>query len=479
MKIPYILFLFLFCCLAPASAQVVIRGKAPGYAGHSLMLQSYSNLISYSEEGIDTSRVGEDETYEFRFDAEKISYVFIRSGVYFMFFYAEPGYEYVVNLPPCQEKTEQEEMNPYFQERLRHLTPKKKFALQQEADSSMDIISELNLIIRIFDNTFYPYYYKHAVDVYIQENVDEMEKSIEKIEESFQDYSHPYFLDYKRYRIGMLRILSMQKKASKISGEYFKDQPILYGHPAYMDLFNQVYDQYFVFYSRGDMGEELIHAINVEQDFHQLKDILLEDKVLDEQLAELVILKSIHDGFYRDPFYRSALLNILDSLSVHTSYPKHKNIAADIRQKITELLVGYAPPSFELYDLDSNLVRLSDFKGEYVYLGFCNVSGYACLKEMQLLQDMNKRLGDRLEIVTITVDEDLDQLRDYINNKEYQWTILHYGNQPQVLSDYDIRAFPTYYLIGPDGKLLQSPAPAMSENFEPKLFNILKAHGDL
>lgn len=472
------LILFLFLNLAPGWAQVVIHGKAPGYAGQELTLKHYSNMISYSEDTIASCRVGEDEQYEFSFDADKIHYVFINSGVYFMFFYAEPGFEYRLNLPPYLEKTEQEKMNPYFQERLRHLTPKEKIPMHQEADSNMDRTSELNLIIRIFDNTYYPYYYKHAVDVYVQENVDELEHSIEKIEEAFGEFKHPYFLVYKKYKIGMLRILSMQKKATAISDEYFKDQPVLYDHPAYMELFNQVYDQYFVFYSRGDMGEKLIETINVHQDYQELKSILLKDKVLDDRLAELVILKSIYDGFYRDPFYRSALLNILDSLSANTVYPKHQSIAADIREKITELLVGFEPPSFELYDLDSNLVRLSDFKGEYVYLGFCNVSGYTCLKEMQLLQDMHKRLGDRIELITVSVDEDIAQLRDYIKANDFQWTILHYGHQPGILNDYDIRAFPTYFLIDPEGKLLQSPAPSLSENFESRLFEILKSQED-
>jgi len=51
--------------------------------------------------------------------------------------------------------------------------------------------------------------------------------------------------------------------------------------------------------------------------------------------------------------------------------------------------------------------------------------------------------------------------------------------QPEVLKEYDIRAFPTYFLIGPDGKLILSPAPSPAEDFEQRLFEIMKARGDL
>jgi len=47
------------------------------------------------------------------------------------------------------------------------------------------------------------------------------------------------------------------------------------------------------------------------------------------------------------------------------------------------------------------------------------------------------------------------------------------------MKDYDIRAFPTYFLIGPDGNLINSPAPGPGENFENNLFKIMRSRGDI
>jgi hypothetical protein len=56
---------------------------------------------------------------------------------------------------------------------------------------------------------------------------------------------------------------------------------------------------------------------------------------------------------------------------------------------------------------------------------------------------------------------------------------LHYGNQSSIIREYDIRAFPTYYLIDRNGKLAISPAPSPAEEFEARFFKLLREKGDL
>jgi len=70
-------------------------------------------------------------------------------------------------------------------------------------------------------------------------------------------------------------------------------------------------------------------------------------------------------------------------------------------------------------------------------------------------------------------------LRKFLTSNKYDWKFLLYDRQPEVLKQYDIRAYPTYFLIGPDGKLILSPAPSPSEDFESRLFEVMKARGDL
>ena len=59
----------------------------------------------------------------------------------------------------------------------------------------------------------------------------------------------------------------------------------------------------------------------------------------------------------------------------------------------------------------------------------------------------------------------------------YQWDFLHFANDPDILKEYDVRIFPTCYLIDPDGKLVLSPAPAANDNLERALFLELNGKG--
>jgi thiol-disulfide isomerase/thioredoxin len=137
------------------------------------------------------------------------------------------------------------------------------------------------------------------------------------------------------------------------------------------------------------------------------------------------------------------------------------------------------PSPFELYTLDNKLVKLSQFEGKYVYLNFCTTTSYSCLQEFPLLEKLYEKYKKHLEIVTISIDTEIEDLKVFLDQTNYEWTFLHYGNKPDIVRDFDIRAFPTYFLIGPDRRLITSPAPSPKENFEQQFFNLLRSRGEL
>jgi len=101
------------------------------------------------------------------------------------------------------------------------------------------------------------------------------------------------------------------------------------------------------------------------------------------------------------------------------------------------------------------------------------------MNEFDLLKKISKKYTDKLVIITVSIDDTYEEMTNYIKNNDYDWIFLHYGNQPNIIKEYDIRGFPTYFLIGPDGKLIFSPAKAPNEYFEIELFKIMKSRGDL
>ncbi|MBN2273454.1 MAG: TlpA family protein disulfide reductase [Bacteroidales bacterium] len=463
----YITFLILSADLLQAQP-VIICGNAPSYAGEELVFYTLADHISQTEKELKRCKIDSSGDFHLEIQAVETMQVYANLGIYKAILWIEPHQEYRVVLPEKEEKTTQELLNPFFEPLEIHL------GLENFRED------ELNVLIMMFNDAYNPYYNKHVNDIYLKSQPGRIDDDIEQIEKIFGKYSNPFFEAYRQYSYGQLKLLAYSQKVKSLSQEYFTGKPVLYSHPAYMDLFDQVYEKYFTFFARTETGGKMYDDINHRKCYSSLLQTLSADSnILGDTLREMVILKSIYDEFYSTEFSRNGLLSILDSLVASSKIAKHKEIGLYIKHKITRLQPGYDPPFFELYDADSNLVKLTDFKGRYVYINFCTSTSYACINEFELLNNIHQRHHQRLTIITISTDPHEETFNQFKRTNNYQWIFLYYGHQPEVLKEYDIRAYPTYFLIGPDGKLVYSPAPAPSENFETRLFEVMKARGDL
>jgi len=454
--------------LSAQHSKVTIHGDAPDYAGATLTFMSFVDQVTYTRDTLASTVVAKDGTFEVMFANEQTRYVFLLLGVYEGYFFVEPGRSYRIDLPERQDKSQADLLNPYFEPTPYHLgieDVKKK---------------DLNYAIAWFDSAYEKATTTYAYAFYQSKGDSVINALTEELEEQFIHYEQPYFREYVRYKLALLRHNAFQEKSTSISNNYFLHQPIHYQNIAYMELFHQVYDNYFEYFGRTANGSAIYPAINRYGSYTAVDTILAQNRVLEnDTLKELVMLKCLYDEFYDDSFSRRGMLAILDTLEQKTPMPEHKIIAQRVRERVTRLLPGYEPPDFALYNRDSSLVTLNDFQGRYVYLGFCTSMSYACIQEFEMLRSLQEQFNQYFEIVMICADKNLATMRDFVNKKGYDWTFLHYGNQSDVLQKYDVRAFPTYYFIDDEGKLLMSPAPSPAENLEIKVFEILRDRGAL
>jgi peroxiredoxin len=457
-----------FSAITLYAQPVVITGHARSYAASTLEFTHVDNWITGQEEKIGSCVVSDSGDFRLTIDLSVTQQILVHLGVYLGYFYAEPGKTYELALPQKEDKKPEDQLNPYFKPEEIHLG-----LINFNED-------ELNMRIMMFEDAYIPYYEKHVSHIYSKMDILKLEIDIQNMEAPFQKRPGEFFTEFRRYRYGMLKLFANQQKVQSLSDEYFNNQPVQYHNPAYTDLFNQVYSKYFVFYGRSEQGRQIYTDINQLGSYSALLATLSENtNFSNDTLKELIILKQVHDEFYGNQFSRKGLLSILDTLVLRTKITAHRQIGASIKQKITRLLAGYAPPPFELLDTDGKLTSLDDFKGKYVYLNFCTCQSYACLNEFNSLAVLNSKYAGKLAIVTIATDPMDEVLRQFLAKNKYNWKFLLYDRQPDVLKEYDIRAFPTYFLVGPDGKLILSPASSPSEDFESKLFELMKARGDL
>ncbi|HEC42461.1 MAG TPA: redoxin domain-containing protein [Bacteroides sp.] len=461
------LLLFLTNPLTAGDSFTILKGRKIDYAGDSLVFLSYSNMISFHEERVGVCAVDDSGFFECRIKLSQTKHIFIYLGVYNCYLYAQPDLVYNIQLPGRRDKSLQDLVNPYFEETAIHLSAKVESTTNNEDVS--DLEKELNFTIRAFNDAFYPYYYKYAINAY-GKRVDrgELDKAELEIKAPFDSMSHPFLVSYIEYRMGLLQHYGGQKSNKRIFGEYFEKKPVLHYNPAYMELFNQLNKNFFLAFAEENPGPKLPIVLNREKDYRKVNEILIKEASLkNDSLRELVLLKGLYDGIFDEKNIPSSMIQLLDSLQYHTQIDIHKQAVKDIMLEITEILPGYKPPDFTLYNADSTLISLSDLQGNYVYLNFCNSFGYYCIREFEYLKVIHERLKDRLKIVTILVDDSVESMEELVKSNNYPWTFLHFSNQPDVMESYDIRAYPSYFLIGPDGTLILSPAPSPVENFEP------------
>ncbi len=451
-----------------SAGKVRISGYAPGYAGEELVFYSRTDDISFTETEVVRFRVDKSDEFSVEIEADNAPlYIYTNVGVHYAYMYVEPGKSYKIVIPGKTEKSAREKNNPYFEGIPTHIA-----VINRDS-------TELNHLIRIFDQMYEPLFGEPLIRLTMNRDYELLDSISNAFEQRFAGYGNPYFQKYRKYKLGLLKIMARMQSASNVSSQYFYPEPVLYDNVAYMELFNQVYDRYFLFFSRTTKGKRIFEDINKHRSLDKLRNTLLTDNVLgEEQLLEMVILKGLHDAFYVEGFSRLGLLTVLDSLASTTTYPEHERIAGHIREKVTRLLEGFEPPDFRLMNREGDTMSVSDFRGYYVYLNFCTSVSYGCLSEYDVLSSLSEKYEKHLKVVTVFIDDSYESMLDFLNKNDYDWEFLFYGNQPSVLKDYDVRMFPTYYLMDRDGKLLMSPAPSPAEKFENYLFRTIHSRGE-
>ena len=336
----FCIFCLLSVCLKSPTQNVALYGNDVTYAGQEIVFNRFHDLISGEEEEIGSCIVDSSGNFKILCNVEGTTFIFSHLGIYKAFIYVEPDKKYEIILPERVDKSPEDKLNPYFVE-----------SNIQLGIANIDT-TELNFYIRMFNDAYVHFYNKHVLNFVNTSDFSELNADIKKIEKPFANSINKYFNNYREYRYGILRLLANQKKVRSISEIYFKNRPVLYGNPAYMELFNQVYNKYFVFSGRTEEGKEIYNAINTSGSYSKLINSLVRNNnFYNDTILELVILKGVYNEFYDDNLIEQLLgrwISVEDGKSVVEFinnqkvdfYAGEKMQEADFRLEGDKLIVG-------------------------------------------------------------------------------------------------------------------------------------------
>ena len=95
------------------------------------------------------------------------------------------------------------------------------------------------------------------------------------------------------------------------------------------------------------------------------------------------------------------------------------------------------------------------------------------MKQFRLLNELLKKFKKNLVIVIVMADNDISIVKQFAVDYGFEGIVLIAGTRDDILKQYKIKSYPTYYLIDPDGNFLLSSVPTPEENFESVFRKIL------
>jgi len=122
-----------------------------------------------------------------------------------------------------------------------------------------------------------------------------------------------------------------------------------------------------------------------------------------------------------------------------------------------DLKIGDKAPDFQLPDLNGKLVGLNNFKGKYILLDFWSSNCGPCILELpNMLKNYQAYRDKGFEIISISFDKKRADWENIVKKENMIWTTVSdlKGSDGEVILTYNVYFMPTYFLINPDGIII-------------------------
>ncbi len=121
-----------------------------------------------------------------------------------------------------------------------------------------------------------------------------------------------------------------------------------------------------------------------------------------------------------------------------------------------ELEIGAVAPSFSVNTIDGKSFSLENYRGKLVLVHFWATWCGPCVNSMPALKELHKELSRHKDIALISLSQDRHEsvTRRFAEHYGLTWPQACLNQDPQIAEAYGINGVPTYYLIGPDGKVV-------------------------
>ena len=125
--------------------------------------------------------------------------------------------------------------------------------------------------------------------------------------------------------------------------------------------------------------------------------------------------------------------------------------------------VGERAPDFSAVDASGNLVALSDFEGQPVWLNFWGAWCPPCRAEIpDMIQAYDRLEDDGVILIAVSLEEPSQEAFDYAERAGMDFVVLSDPNREAISGKYRVRSFPTHLFIDAEGIVREVVTTTMS-----------------
>jgi thiol-disulfide isomerase/thioredoxin len=456
-------FLLIQSVFVFAIKPVVIEGQATFAKGDQLRFYFYNDLLLKEKVLCATTNVNKEGTFRVEIPTNETVLLTIAFNTTYGYIFVEPEKRYQITLSTDEKhlkRIDAELLGGMIQTRIIHVDT-----------------TELNYKINLFDRYFS--WFIHQYTSYIYQGIPERayDSLLGLLRKKFPvDYEAiDYYSVYVKYSIAGIDLLYYHKDKDKLYRKYLDSRYIFYNNIAYMDFFDNFFDGYLYSGTRKIPRQILYENINNNPNYYKLLDEMGKEPVLiNERIREMVFIKGLGELYeLEDEFNRNNILYLLSQMNKESKFEEHRIMSNNLIKYLTRLRAETKAPDFVLKDVYNSPVRLSDFKGRYLYLHFFSTYCEDCIREMLILKSVYEKYKDTLQIVSIMIDFEQANLYHFVNShKEFNWTFLHFGGNFSFIDAYNVYGLPLGVLIDDQGKIVFYPAKSPNQGLLTQLFSL-------
>ena len=461
-----IIILFLICMQSLVSLglkSVVIEGTAAFAKEGKIRFYVYNDLLLQQRILLKEATVSKDGFFRAEIPIDETCLLSIAYNTNYGYIYIEPEKKYTVEL------FADEQLLPFIDAEMLGDGIKTKILPVDTA--------ELNYKINRFDR-YYNYFWQLFGDKILSQTPEQYDSLTQLLTSRFPFNSNAidYYSVYVKYKMAYIDLLYYHKDKAKLYDKYLNIKYIFYNNTAYMEFFEQFFEEYLYAGSQKITKPMLYQAINEKCDYYKLLDDLGKDPFLvNEVVREMALIEGLGELYaMNDEFSRRNILILLKKMTQVSKFKQHRTMAENTIHSLLDMQTGTTAPDFSLKDVHNSTVRLSDFKGKYVYLHFFSTYCEDCIREMIILKSINDMYKDNMQIISIMLDFEQTKLYHFVNeNKEFDWLFLHFNADYSFLDAYKPYNLPLAILINPEGLIVNYPAKSPTdEGFGMQFFTL-------